>query len=872
MTSVPDRKVHCRRPPVSGRRPVRAVFGAFATALVLFQPLGGQTQASAGEARARTGRTFVQTANGSGLPPGWSLSAEGDRLAWRSSRPLTVFGARIELHADGRVLPRTEVSSDLRSVSADLAGTGIEDPSTLRAVAGGRRLDTPSRPADRPERPARRTAGTIADAPAPGTATGTLSGTTSGTMAGSEPDQPTLPEESDPGRPGPYTTRTGEYRLADLPIPDLQSPVEMLAQVVSPVGATGRRPVALFLHGRHFTCHNPASPADRSSFFVWPCPQGHLPIPSYHGFARAQELLASQGWITVSVSANGISAQDNLPDGGAAARSELLLAHLGRWAAWSSSEALWAQSPKIVRTGPRADLERVLLVGHSRGGEGANRAALDSTTLQSVPWNIRGQVLIAPTARGRNPAPGVPTAVILPACDGDVSDLEGQYYLDAARDVAPDRVLRSAVFVEGANHNYFNTEWTPGTSQGPAYDDWWNDVDPSDPACGFRSTSRLSGAAQSTVGAVYTAAAGQVFVLDRAEVAPLLDGTPVRAASAGPVRVLTHALGGNRRPLLVPTPDTTVQAGPGTSIDRCATARDSGDDSCVPDDFSWKTPSFGPFTWAQDEPTRTALRVAWTEPGAVAGAVLRPGPSQAGPPQAGTPQGGLLEAGTTALALRVAVPPAARDTRFAVRLVDADGQVARVGSVDLDGLPSRSTRTGTVGRYWAQEVRLAVSREALRAVGADPDRLTRLEILPESAAGRLWLLDAWTYQPGPVRDGPVRLPRFDVDDLTVAGRESGGTVNLPVRITGEVRETSTVWFALTEPDGTVRSLTTASIAPGTTVFDLHVPIEEPAGPTDDPLRYEVIGLGMRGIVGGSVHGGLTVRNEPAEDSEGFPPG
>jgi hypothetical protein len=819
-------------------------------ALVLFQPLYGQALASTWPVRARTGQVFVQAANGPALPTGWSLSAGGDRLAWRSSRPLTVFGARIDIHADGRVLPGTEVSSDLRSVSADLAGTGVEDPSTLLVVAGGRRLDGPSRPKDRTDSPTRRTTDT------------TVAGTTTGTAAGVGTGQPALPEESDPGRPGPYTTRTGEYRMADLPITDLQSPVEMLAQVVSPVEATGRRPVALFLHGRHFSCHNPASPDDRSSFFAWPCPQGRLPVPSYHGFTRAQELLASQGWITVSVSANGISAQDNLPDGGAAARSELLLAHLGWWAAWSSSEALWAQAPKIVRSGPRADLERVLLVGHSRGGEGVNRTALDSTTLQSMPWNIRGQVLIAPTAMGRNPAPGVPTAVVLPACDGDVSDLEGQYYLDAARDVAPDRVLRSAVFVEGANHNYFNTEWTPGTSQGPAYDDWWNDVDPSDPACGFRSTSRLSGADQSTVGAVYTAAAGQVFVLDRAEVAPLLDGTPVRAASAGPVRVLAHALGGNRRPLLVPAPDTILQAGSGTSVDRCATARDSGDDSCVPDDFSWKTPSFGPFTWAPDEPTRTALRVTWTEPGGVAGASLRPGPSQAGP----------FEAGTTALALRVAVPPAGTDTRFAVRLVDADDRVVRVGSVGLDGLPSRSTRTGTVGRYWAQEVRLPVSRAALRAAGSDPDRLARLEILPESTAGRLWLLDAWTYRPGPARDKPLRLPRFDIDDLTVTGREGEGTMSLPVRVAGDVREASTVWFALTEPDGTVRSLTTARITPGTTVFDLHVPIEKLTGPTGDPLRYEVIGLGLRGIIGGSVHGGLTVRNEPVGNSAGPPPG
>ena len=24
----------------------------------------------------------------------------------------------------------------------------------------------------------------------------------------------------------------------------------------------------------------------------------------------------------------------------------------------------------------------------------------------------------------------------------------------------------------GANHNFFNTEWTPGLSQAPSFDDW----------------------------------------------------------------------------------------------------------------------------------------------------------------------------------------------------------------------------------------------------------------------------------------------------------------------------------------------------------------------------------------------------------------
>ena len=60
-------------------------------------------------------------------------------------------------------------------------------------------------------------------------------------------------------------------------------------------------------------------------------------MPSYRGYLQAQQLLASQGYVTVSISANGINGQDYLDeDGGAQARSSLVrhapgpLGRLGR--------------------------------------------------------------------------------------------------------------------------------------------------------------------------------------------------------------------------------------------------------------------------------------------------------------------------------------------------------------------------------------------------------------------------------------------------------------------------------------------------------------------------------------------------------------
>ncbi len=100
----------------------------------------------------------------------------------------------------------------------------------------------------------------------------------------------------------------------------------------------------------------------------------------------------------------------------------------------------------------------------------------------SAPYRIVGQVLIAPTDFGTQTAPYVPTVTLLPFCDGDVSDLQGQRFTDTARDLTGDDTsLKSSVLVMGANHNFFNTEWTPGIAQAPASDDWYGGAES---ACG----------------------------------------------------------------------------------------------------------------------------------------------------------------------------------------------------------------------------------------------------------------------------------------------------------------------------------------------------------------------------------------------------
>ncbi|MGO4431659.1 hypothetical protein AB4Z54_75925, partial [Streptomyces sp. MCAF7] len=106
--------------------------------------------------------------------------------------------------------------------------------------------------------------------------------------------------------------------------------------------------------------------------------------------------------------------------------------------------------------------------------------------------------------------------------------------------------LHSAVYMVGANHNYFNSEWTPGEAVAPARDDFGTDPEQPDPVCTPGAATRLTAAQQHKAGATYIAAAARLFVAGDDGVRPLLDGSGKRAPSADPARVLTHAVGGRR--------------------------------------------------------------------------------------------------------------------------------------------------------------------------------------------------------------------------------------------------------------------------------------------------------------------------------------
>ncbi|MFG2639466.1 hypothetical protein ACGFYP_00555 [Streptomyces sp. NPDC048370] len=804
-------------------RVTRVVTTAVAlVALAAASPLPAFAEPSPGSP-SRAGGERGAAADGA-LPEGWRLTGEGaDReLVWTSPDRVPMGDARVEFYSGNRLIGRPAPAADGHAFRLKADGIRLGSAEDLRVMAAGRRLDvgTPGGAGAASKAPRKRPTAPSGKAEAP------------------------LPVNPvDPGTPGAYKTVSGEYDLPSVRLPGYATPIEMRAVVVGPTGAPGKRPLALFLHGRHGTCYGPEELVTGD----WPCAPGTKPIPSHKGYLRAQQLLASQGYVTVSISANGINAQDHAADdAGAQARSSLVRQHLTRWADWSEQPS---GAPAAVRATAPADLSRVLLVGHSRGGEGVNRAALDSlhrppADQDGAPgparWTIRGNVLIGPTIFGQNPAPDVPSMTMLPGCDGDVSDLQGQIYVDGTRGVGRGAALQSAVYMVGTNHNYFNSEWTPGQAEAPASDDFY-EGEVKDPVCSPGAATRLTAAQQQTAGATYIAAAAQLFVAGDDRVRPLLDGTGRRAPSAGPARVLSHAVGGHRTPGFLPGPALTVSGGGRL----CAQIDPDPARACLPqndDQTAGQSPHFA--SWdASPEPGRDAVALRWQGAGVGSKVTVR----------SDRP---VSLKGSDALALRVIVPPNTTGTRMDIALVDADGRRAQLGRAQLDGLPG-SERTAS---HWGREVRVPMAL-AIRSK-LDLTRITSLELTPRGGSGQAWLMDAWGWRPGTPAALPGAMPRIDIGRLTVDEGDSGvKTYRVPVHVSGQGSGQVRVFTPAPDSDEVTSRIVT--VRPGSQTIDVPV---EVTGNTrfGYDLSRDVSVKAVKGVAVGSHRGGVTARNDDAK--------
>jgi hypothetical protein len=346
----------------------------------------------------------------------------------------------------------------------------------------------------------------------------------------------------DPGTPGPLAVTREEYNFGDTAFQptDFPGPVELRASIHYPTVLAGPYPVIVLLHGRHATCFKGGS-----QLLQWPCTtNGSQPIPSFQGYDYVAESLASNGYVVVSVSANGVNAVDNFVfDLGALARAELLQKHLDILNGFNTTGG----APFGTKFVGKFDLTRVGTMGHSRGGEGVVRHYVLNNDL-GAPYGIKAVFPLAPVDFNRFTVNNAALNVMLPYCDGDVSDLQGVHFFDDARyNVPGDNAPKHYELVMGANHNFYNTIWTPATSPFPgAANDWLAFVPGghSDSFCGSGTTNqRLTEAQQRGTGLAYMTAFFRAYVGGETQFLPILtgDAPPPPSAQTNNLFVSYHA-------------------------------------------------------------------------------------------------------------------------------------------------------------------------------------------------------------------------------------------------------------------------------------------------------------------------------------------
>ncbi len=233
-----------------------------------------------------------------------------------------------------------------------------------------------------------------------------------------------------------------------------------LTGVISRRQSTSRQPVVLIMHGRHQPCEQRHTQGGG----VWHCPPPDDEIESYGGYGYLARALARRGFTVISVDVNAAAvAEDVYTPGSGDVESANLLRGM-EFRADVAEETLrrlaiandGGPNPFGTELEGKLNLQRVGLIGHSRGGEGVVTL---SRREGSKPYRIRSVFVLAPVDfRRLRPHPDITFGSIISYCDGDVSDLQGLWYYDDGRFEQRTRPMYQMIAV-GANHNFFNREW-----------------------------------------------------------------------------------------------------------------------------------------------------------------------------------------------------------------------------------------------------------------------------------------------------------------------------------------------------------------------------------------------------------------------------
>jgi dienelactone hydrolase len=655
----------------------------------------------------------------------------------------------------------------------------------------------------------------------------------------------------DPATPGKYAVRTASYDLGDTAVA-LSGiggrPAEIRADVYLP-DTVGRRPLVLFLHGRHSACYNPTT--RETSNTQWPCPEGQRPIDSYTGYEGPARVLASHGYVVVSISANGVNATDNpfSDDRGALARGELVMKHLDLLN--DATHGKGGDQALIDIFNGRLDMGDIGLMGHSRGGEGVVKAALLNDG-RAHPYGIEAVLPLAPTDFARATLPNIPMSVLLPYCDGDVSNQQGQHFYDDTRYAdLKERAFQSSLMVMGVNHNFFNTEWTPGVAVAPASDDWRNQ---SDPVCGNTAPSRLSTSEQYAVGIAYIAGFFRLVQGGEREFLPLFDGSGGTAASAG--RAIVHGVASSpasdRRDVATFTsmPDSVKIEGSATGA-ICAGMNNgspqSGLPTCATTLTTAQAPSWTPATYAPNVPSTPVLRFFWT---GTSGAVKVSLPADAGDVTR-----------YDALTFRAALDEVSSPADLAVTVTDRKGGSATVKVSDVSDALTRFPGTASpLPKTWLRTVRIPL--DSLK--GIDLEAVRDVKISGASASGGTYLADlAFTdSSEGATRTGG--LPQVSIENLTVPEGDGPSTATMALRLSYRTNEPVRVNVQTIASGATAvvpQAAQEVVIPRGATSATFQVPVQGNTTVASGPQSFQVVASAPGNAVIGNSFARLVVTDD-----------
>jgi dienelactone hydrolase len=210
---------------------------------------------------------------------------------------------------------------------------------------------------------------------------------------------------------------------------------------------------------------------------VW-MPEGEGPYPlvlmvhgnhmmedySDAGYAYLGELLASRGFIAVSIDENFLnySAWTGIPDNDFKIRAWLILKHLEQLEQYAKQpDNLFYQ---------RIDPTQTALLGHSRGGQAVAMAAdaarffkADSALDVTRRFHITSVIALAPTDKSIDSQQArlkdVNYLTLQGARDGDVHDFYGDRQYIRSGYSSGSAAFKSSLYIADANHSQFNTDW-----------------------------------------------------------------------------------------------------------------------------------------------------------------------------------------------------------------------------------------------------------------------------------------------------------------------------------------------------------------------------------------------------------------------------